>query len=137
VVQIVPLQLGPMLAWAALARAQARRTAERAAAWAAPQWRDHAPARVLVTQTATWCQVHGAWQSFAHTDLTRYWLHPDTTTDTHTDAVVLESGQWAPRALTGPAAWTHAVLLAYLHPMGEDWRDAPWLGPVRDRLREP
>ena len=52
----VPAGLGAMLACAALARAQARRAAEQAAAAAAPQWRDHTPARVLVTAEATWCQ---------------------------------------------------------------------------------
>ena len=68
--------------------------------------------------------VHGTWQAYPHHRLTDYRLDGDT--------VVLVPAVGAPRALTGPGAWTHAVLLAYLRPVGPDWRTAPWLTPIRD-----
>jgi len=121
----VPLAY-PAAAWvnAWLARAHIRRLAERAHAAAAPQWRDHVPGRLLVSDHATWCQVRGGWQAYPHAALTGYWLDGDT--------AILDSPHWAPRALTGPAAWTHAVLLAWLRPPAPDWRDAAWLTSVRD-----
>ena len=63
-----------------------------------------------------------------HTALTGYWLDGDT--------AILHATDYAPRALTGPAAWVHAVLLAYLHPPTPDWRDAPWLDAIRDQLSQ-
>ena len=122
----VPAGLGAMLACAALARAQARRAAEQAAAAAAPQWRDHTPARLLMTAEATWCQIHDTWQAYPHHRLVDYRLDGDT-------AVLVPQG-CAPRALTGPGAWAHAVLLAYFRPVGPDWRTAPWLAPIREQL---
>jgi hypothetical protein len=124
----VPNGLGAMVACAAIARAQARRAADRAAAASAPQWRDHTDIRVLVTTDATWCCIHGTWQAHPHTALTGYWLDGDT--------AILHATEYAPRALTGPAAWVHAVLLAYLHPPTPDWRHAPWLDAIRDQLSQ-
>ena len=98
----VPLHPAAAPVTALFARARLRRLTERARAVAAPQWRDHAPARVLVTAEATWCHVYGTWQAFPHNAVAGYRLDGDT--------VVLESPQWAPRALTGPATWTHAAL---------------------------
>ena len=116
-------------AWtcARLARAQAERNWQRAVERAAPQWRDHAPARVLVTEEATWVRVHGAWQAYPHAAIVEYHLDGET-------AVFTAAGT-APRALSGPAAWAHAVLLAYLHPAITPWQAAPWLAPIRDAAR--
>ena len=126
---VVPLHPAAALAVALLARRQARRAAAHAEALAAPQWRDPRPALLALTPTATWCRLDhpggrsGVWHAFAHTDLAGYHLDGDT-------AILLPHAS-APRALTGPAAWAHAVLLAYLHPPTPDWREAPWLAPIR------
>lgn len=124
---LVPVHPAAALITALIARARMRRLAEQAASAAAPQWRDHVAGRVLVTDQATWCRVHGTWQAYPHRSLTGYHLH----TTTSQDVAVLDSDRWAPRALTTPAAWTHAVLLAWLRPPTDDWRQAPWLDAVR------
>jgi hypothetical protein len=123
---VPPNILGAWLC-ARLAAAQADRNWQRALERAAPQWRDHAPARVLVTAEATWVRVHGAWQAYPHAAIVDYRLDGD--------AAVFTAAATAPRALAGPPAWVHAVLLAYLHPALGDWRAAPWLAPIRDATR--
>lgn len=119
---VPPNILGAWLC-ARLAAAQADRNWQRAVDRASPQWRDHAPARVLVTAEATWLRVHGAWQAYPHAAVVDYRLDGETGVFTVAGA--------APRAVTGPAIWTHAVLTAYHHNGFGDWRTAPWLGPIR------
>ena len=120
---LVPPSFLATVACSMLAKAQADQAWARAVERAAPQWRDHAPARVLVTADATWCQVHGTWQAYPHAAISEYRVDGD--------CVVFTAQGCAPRALTGPMVWTHAVLLAYLHPGISDWQAAPWLGPIR------
>lgn len=121
---LVPPSIVGAFACSVLARAQVERNWQRAVERAAPQWRDRAPARVLVTDDATWVLVHGGWQAYPHAAIVDYRLDGDC-------AVFTVVG-CAPRALIGPPAWTHAVLTAYRHPGFGDWRTAPWLGPIRD-----
>jgi hypothetical protein len=79
----------------------------RAASLSRRQWRGHRLARVVVTATATWCQIGGRWLRFDHDTVVEYRLGAD-------GACVLTFADVVPVRLHGPSAWCHAVLYAYL-----------------------
>jgi hypothetical protein len=94
----------------------------RAASLSRRTWRDHRPARVVVTTTGTWCQVDGRWLYFDHNAVTDYRIGDQ--------CCVLTFSDTSPLRLYGPSAWCHAVLYAYLR-YGPAWQAAPFLYPVR------
>jgi hypothetical protein len=92
------------------------------------QWRGHHVARVVVTATATWCQVQGQWLAFHHTAVLEYRLADQSCIATFGDTV--------PLRLHGPSVWCHAVLFAYLRYGAGGWQHAPFLSPLRQAAQQ-
>jgi hypothetical protein len=101
----------------------------RAAGLSRFQWRGHHVVRVVVTATATWCQVQGRWLAFDHTAVLDYRLGPD-------QSCVLTFGDIVPLRLHGPSVWCHAVLYAYLRYGAGAWLDAAFLYPLRQAAQQ-
>jgi hypothetical protein len=95
----------------------------QAASLSRRQWRGHDLARVVVDATATWCQVRGRWLRYDHTAVVAYQVADQSS--------VLTFKAIDPLRLSGPSAWCHAVLFAYLR-YGAAWQSAPFLHPVRE-----
>ncbi|MEV6922943.1 hypothetical protein AB0M46_00315 [Dactylosporangium sp. NPDC051485] len=100
----------------------------RAASLSRRQWRGHDLARVVVDPNATWCQVRGRWLRYDHTAVAGYQMVAD-------QSCVLTFETIDPLRLSGPSAWCHAVLFAYLR-YGTAWQTAPFLLPVREAARQ-
>jgi len=96
----------------------------RAASLSRRQWRGHRIARVVITATATWCEVGGRWLRFDHTSVMEYRLNAD-------QSCILTFCDAVPMRLHGPSAWCHAVLFAYLRYGAGAWQRAPFLHPLR------
>ena len=96
----------------------------RAAAARRPQWRGHNLARVLVTDSATWCGLQGRWLRYYHDGVVSYQL-------TDQPASIHGFTEIDPLRLFGPSAWCHAVLFAYLRDGASCWQNAPFLQPIR------
>jgi hypothetical protein len=96
----------------------------RAASASRPQWRGHYLARVVMTDSATWCGVIGRWLCFDHASVVRYELGDQP-------ASILRFAGLDPVRLLGPSAWCHAVLFAYLRFGGGAWQQAPFLHAIR------
>jgi len=101
----------------------------RAASLSRRQWRGHRVARVVVTATATWCQVGGRWLRFDHHSVVAYRLGAD-------HSCMLSFADVVPVRLHGPSAWCHAVLFAYLRYGAADWQAAPFLLPIRQAAQQ-
>ncbi|MFS8480237.1 MAG: hypothetical protein FWJ93_15000 [Micromonosporaceae bacterium] len=97
--------------------------ASRAASMARAQWREHRQTRVVVTKSATWCNVDGTWRVFYHHAVLGYVMDGPSSVLTFADI--------EPLRLAGPSAWCHAVLFTYLRYGAAGLRDAPFLQPVR------
>ena len=100
-----------------------KRSRLRAEAAAQPRWLDHGVLRFFVTPTATWCGRGNDWRQFAHSAITGYELDSEACSIALTDA--------PPLRLTGPGAWSHAVLVAYWRYGADGLLQAPFLEPVR------
>jgi hypothetical protein len=96
----------------------------RAASASRPQWRGHHQARVVVTDSATWCGVVGRWLCFDHDSVGHYQLSDQP-------ASILSFANLDPVRLLGSSAWCHAVLFAYLRYGAGAWQNAPFLYPIR------
>src|SRR5207248_8970727 len=94
----------------------------RAASLSRRQWRGHDLARVVVDTTATWCQVRGRWLRYDHAAVVSYQVADQSS--------VLTFETIDPLRLSGPSAWCHAVLFAYLR-YGPGWQSAPLLHVIR------
>lgn len=92
-----------------------------AAQLARTQWRGHRTARVVVTDTTTWCAVDGRWLAFDHHAVMEYYLDGST--------CVLTFAGVEPLMLSGPPAACHAVLFAYLR-HGAGWQGMPFLHQI-------
>lgn len=99
----------------------------RAAAVSRRRWRGHRPARVVVTAPSTWCRIGSGWLRFDHTAVLDYRLDGE-------QSCVLGFVDAVPLRLSGPSAWCHAVLYAYLR-YGPGWQTAPFLHPLRPATR--
>jgi hypothetical protein len=102
--------------------------ASRARALAAPQWREHRTARVIVTASATLCAVNGRWLEFPHNAVVEYYL-----TGCH---CILTFAEVGPLCLSGPSAWCHAVLFAYHQYDSDRWQSAYFLREVASAARQ-
>ncbi len=114
-----PIMVLAAAVWIARRRGRAQ---DRAGAAATPQWRNRVAARTVVTPDATWCRLDGRWFAFPHGAVVDYVLDGMT--------IVMTFPDCAPLALTGPAAWMHAVIFARARYGDPGWQDAPWL-PAR------
>jgi hypothetical protein len=101
----------------------------RAASLSRRQWRGHRIARVVVTATATWCEVGGRWLRFDHNAVMEYRMGAD-------QSCILTFGDAVPLRLYGPSAWCHAVLFAYLRYAAPGWQTAPFLHPLRQAAQQ-
>lgn len=90
-------------------------------------WHEQQTVRTVMTDQTTWCLVSGRWLWFHHHGVMSYELTGQTSTLAFNDA--------DPVALTGPGAWTHAVLFAYLRIGPTRWMGAEWLQEMRDGRR--
>lgn len=95
----------------------------RAASLSRRQWRRHRPTRVVVTDTATWCELGDRWLRFDHDTVMEYRVGAD-------QSCILTFPQVVPLRLHGPSAWCHAVLFAYLR-YGRACQSASFLDPIR------
>ena len=120
-----PLFVAGAMVGNAIGNASAR---SQAARLAASQWREHCHPRVVVTSTATWCCVNGKWLRFDHAAVVEYSLDGAACILSFTDA--------EPLRLTGPSAWCHAILFAYLQNGPDRWPDALFLHPIREAARQ-
>jgi hypothetical protein len=99
----------------------------RAASLARAQWREFAHARVVVTETTTWCSLGGRWLAFDHHAAMEYSVAGQNAVLTFADV--------EPLRLSGPSVWCHAVMFAYHRYGPDEWQQAPFLQPVRDAIR--
>ncbi|MEV8443303.1 hypothetical protein AB0425_38505 [Actinosynnema sp. NPDC051121] len=98
-----PLFVAAGLAFNAVSNSLAKRRAEDQAA---PQWREHCPARVVVTTYCTMCFAHGRWLRFPHASVV------DFNADMLNGVCYLIFNDTEPVQLTGPQVPWLAVLLA-------------------------
>jgi hypothetical protein len=108
--------------------AHARRQAQRRSV---PQWREHAPARVVLTGRQTMCQVGGAWLSFPFTSVIEF--QPDL----RNAACITTFDGAEPMLLMGPSAAYYAVMLAFLLYGREHFTGLPELAPLVASARMP
>ncbi|MEV0392167.1 hypothetical protein [Polymorphospora rubra] len=113
---------GAMLA-NAIGNSSAKYRAERIAR---AQWREHQVARVVLTPTATWCNVSGLWLRFDHAAVMEYHL------DNFGAALIFADCE--PLRLNGPPAWAHAVLFGYFRFGAPALATLPFLSPIRAAL---
>lgn len=100
----------------------------RAASLSTRRWRGHRFARVVVNASTTWCEVSGRWLRFDHNTVVEYRLDAD-------QSCILTFANVVPLRLSGPSAWCHAVLYAYLR-YGAAWQTAPFLQPIRQAAQQ-
>ncbi|MEV6811372.1 hypothetical protein [Micromonospora sp. NPDC051296] len=98
----------------------------RAAGMAQAQWREFAYARVIVTETTTWCCLGGRWLAFDHHAAMEYSIAGQN--------VVLTFAEVEPLRLSGPSVWCHAVMFAYARYGPGQWQQAPFLHPLREAV---
>lgn len=99
----------------------------RATNLARPQWREFAYVRVVVTPTTTWCCVAGLWLPFDHETALEFVLDGPNCVLTFVDA--------EPLRLSGPSAWCYAIIYAYARYGPQQWKEAPFLHPIREAAR--
>jgi hypothetical protein len=102
-----PLFVAAGLAFNAAGNSLAKRRAE---AQAAPQWREHCPARVVVTTYCTMCFAHGRWLRFPHSSAV------DFNADMLNGVCYLICNGTEPLQLTGPQIpWLTVLLASFLY----------------------
>ncbi|WP_158848687.1 hypothetical protein [Saccharothrix deserti] len=102
-----PLFVAAGLAVNAMGNSLAKRRAEEQAA---PQWREHCPARVVVTTYCTMCFAHGRWLRFPHPAVV------DFNADMLNSVCYLIFNDAEPLQLAGPQVpWLVVLLSSFLY----------------------
>ena len=117
-----PLFMAAGYAATAVGNSMAR---NRAAAQAAPQWREHCLARTVVTNVRTRCLVNGQWIGFDHAAVVEF------TADLPNAACVMTFNGVEPLCLNGIGAPWLAVLLSYFLHGHERLGGLPYLHPLQ------